>query len=110
MRAIAVVLLVTLMCSLATAAEEWQPAGTILVNGKKVEGNFLRKGHRIVFPVQAVAAALGRTATVDAAAGAVSWNGKTTVVKSLAIVGGVAYATWIDISRLEPGLEFGVRG
>lgn len=92
------------------AETPWAPAGAVVVNGKKLEGvQYFKSGRRMVFPVLAIAAALGRKATFDAAARAVQWEGCTVATPTAVEINGTPYVAWKDLLRLESVLEYGVR-
>ncbi|NDD28652.1 MAG: DUF255 domain-containing protein [Proteobacteria bacterium] len=101
----------SLTASVLAETPTWKPGGTVTVNSKAVTGaSFLESGRHRVFPVLAIAAALGRKASVDASKSVVTWDGKDVKVTSLVTVDGVAYLGWRDLTRLEPQMQYGLSG
>lgn len=107
--ALAALLVMCMAVSVVAAEGQWTKAGPVVVNGSPIPDTcYLKKGRSLVFPVLAIAEALGKKASVSGTT--VEWEGRSKACTSLVVLDGVAYAGWRDLQALEPSLEYGVSG
>jgi len=96
-----------LMAASVVAADAWEKGGAVSVNGNVIpQAVFLKNGRSMVFPVLAIAQALGKEVSVES--GAVTWEGKTVKTPTLMVIDNVPYLAWKDLARLDPALEYGI--
>lgn len=89
----------------------WQVAGDVSVNGKTLSKVcFLKQDRHLVFPVLAIAQALGKTATFDAASKTFTYDNQKVVVSVVVTKDNVAYVGWRDLHHIIGGLDYGVDG
>ncbi len=93
----------------ACADAAWQAGGTVTVNGKS-GGAFLKQGTHMVFPVLAIAQALGKNAAYDAASNMLSCGSVKFAPSNVVVQDKIVYVGWRDLHHLIPDLEYGVNG
>jgi hypothetical protein len=108
---VAALMLVVLSQPIWADDANWQVAGDISVNGKILSKVcFLKQDRHLVFPVLAIAQALGKTATYDAVTRTFTYDNQKFVVSTVVMKDNVAYVGWRDLQHIIGGIEYGVDG
>jgi uncharacterized protein YkwD len=99
----------TLLVGTRTEAEP-RVAGTVVVNGKSLaNARFYRDGKHLLYPLLAIAQALGHSVAYDPAERQVRLHGRS-VPASVVLIENAPYVSWRTLSAILPDVQYGVRG
>lgn len=104
-----VLLLACLVVTASGIGAEPRLAGSVVVNGKPTSASFYREDRHLYYPVIDIAIALGKRAEYDAAQRRLIVS-DTQVADPVRLIEGRPFVAWRTLSRLFPGLVYGMRG
>lgn len=111
MKAALVTVCLALALAMAVWAEpvQWTSGGDVVVNGKTLPNvHFLKQDRHLAYPIVAIASAVGKKVTFDAATNTLMVDGQKVTVPTLMVFEGVPYVGWRDLSKLIHGLDYGM--